>query len=42
MMTIFEPPIGLPMIDAIPPMWNSGCAARRGGLNGRAGLRARR
>ena len=27
MMRIFDPPIGLPMIAAMPPMWNIGCAA---------------
>jgi hypothetical protein len=39
-MTTFPPPIGPPMIDAMPPMWNSGPAARladwRAGAAGRA------
>jgi hypothetical protein len=40
MSTSFEPPMGPPMIDATPPMWNSGPAASDAGCTGGAGSRA--
>ena len=39
MMRIFDPPIGLPMMAAMPPMWNIGCAARVAGWRSGAGAR---
>ena len=42
MMRIFEPPMGLPMIAAMPPMWNIGWAASVAGWRAGAGARSER
>ena len=39
MIRILDPPIGLPMIAAMPPMWNMGCAASVAGWRSGAGAR---